>query len=442
MAARPHPLFDPASPLNMLRECTRPEDKLRGYFHWLGFLKERTADAPPQPARTSCRPSFVVLRAAALDRPLPADLEVSLLPDAGGRRLALDFRLRDVKDFPPRGGTACRVYLLDEAVLERLGRRLRARRMGSPKEGSDAGPPGAVRVLAALPDGRLVAWGEGELRQSDPETGAPRTVARHAGPVAALAALPDGRVVSGDTDGTIRLWDLSTGTAQAVRSHPGPLAALAALPDGRLASAGKDGRIRLWHPAVGGDQAFDLRRAVTALAALADGRLVSGDVSGMTQLWDPVTGAAETVGVPGRLRAVLPDGRVLFQEKADQLRLWDPVTRAVQAVALPEPGRVLAALPDGRLALSDEEGRVRLASLPAEAGKRQTPLFLPALFRDDFLAGDFEAARILSATPELEGTVDARGHGRLAPLAVPAGEPAATLDDLCERLVFAVVLDL
>ncbi len=441
MSARPHVLFDPKSSLNRLRASTRPEDRLRGYFCWLGFHQEQAGEAPPR--RAGSRPSFRVFRAGDPERPLPADLEVSLLPDAGERRLALDFRLRDPRDFPGRS-VACRAYLLDEVVLERLGQRLRARRMGNEKRGMETGPPpppGAVRVLAALPDGALVSWGEGEIRLSDADAGQARILARHAGPVAALAALADGRVASGDAGGTIRLWDLDTGAPRDVPAHPGPLAALAVLPDGRLASAGKDGRIRLWHPATGGSQTLDLRRAVVALAALPDGRLVSGDVSGMMQLWDPVTGAAETVGAPGRVRAVLPDGRVLIQEKEDRLRLWDPGTRAAQVMTLPEAGRVMAALPDGRLALGDEEGRVRFVPLPAGPGPRAALVFLPALFRDDFLAEDYEAVRILSAIPELEGTVDARGHGRLARLAVPGGEPAATLEDLCERLFFAVVLD-
>jgi hypothetical protein len=449
MTARPHALFDPASPLNRLRACTRPEDKLRGYFHWLGFRKECPGEPPP---RAAGRPSFLVLRAGDPERPLSADLEVSLLGEpvagapglrAGERRLALDFRLRDSRDFP-RGEVACRAYLLDEAVLERLGQRLRTVRMKSGKEGMEPGPApqGEVRALTALPDGRFVSWGDGEIRLSDPETGAAcNTVARHKGPVVALAALPDGRFASGDADGTIRLWDPAAGTNRPVAPHPGPLSALAVLPDGRLASAGKEGRICLRYPAGGAVETLDLRRAVVALAALPDGRLVSGDVSGMTQLWDPVTGAAETAGVRGRFRAVLPDGRLVYQDKQDRVRLWDPAAHAEQVVALPEAGRVLAALPDGRLVLGDEEGRVRPAALPAGTGPRATPVFLPALFRDDFLAGDFEAARILSAIPEVEGTVDARGRGRLARLAVPGGEPAATLDDLCGRLFFAIVLD-
>jgi hypothetical protein len=451
MGSRPHPLFDPTSPLNRLRACTRPEDKLRGYFHWLGFRKERSgASSPP---RAAGRPSFLVLRAGDPEKPLSADLEVSLLSEpvagapglcAGERRLALDFRLRDSRDFPRRE-VACRAYLLDEAVLERLGQRLRARRMRSGKEGREPGqaPQGEVRALTALPDGCFVSWGDGEIRLSDPETGAAcNTVARHAGPVVALAALPDGRFASGDADGTIRLWDPAAGTNRTVSPHPGPLSALAALPDGRLASAGKEGRICLRHPGGGAVQTLDLRRPVVALAALPDGRLVSADVSGMTQLWDPVTGAAETAGARGRVRAVLPDGRLVFQDQRDNVRLWDPAAHAEQVVALPEAGRVLAVLPDGRLALADEEGHVRLAALPAaKPGARVVPSFLPALFRDDFLGSDFEAARILSAIPEVEGTVDAQGHGRLARLAVPDGEPAATLDDLYGRLFFAVVVD-
>jgi hypothetical protein len=442
MAAPPGVVFDPASALNRLRACTRPEDKLRGYFHWLGFRKER-GDEPPRPWQSGGKPSFLVFRAGAPEKPLSADLEIALLPDGGERQLAFHFRLRHSRDYP-RQEVACRVYLLDEAVLDRLGKRLHSGLPGAEGSYPAAGGlhPGEVLALAALPDGRLASWGEGTLRLSDPDTGAVHTLARHPGPVVALAALRDGRLASGDADGSIRLWDLGTGSARPIAPHPGPLAALAVLPDGRLASGGKEGRIRLWQPATGGVQTLELRRAVAALAALPDGRLVSSDGSGMTQIWDPVTGAAETFGSRGwgRVRTVLPDGRLVCQEKGDRVRLWDPVTRGDQSVDLPEPGRVLAALPDGRLVLGDG-GAVRVAALPAAAGARPAPAFLPAIFRDDFLSRDFEAVRILSAIPELEGKVDARGHGRLGGVAVPGGEPAATLDDLCGRLFFAVVID-
>ncbi len=442
MSAGPCALFDPASALNRLRACTRPEDKVRGYFHWLGFRKER-GDAPPRPGPTGGKPSFRVFRAGAPEKPLFADLEIALLPDGGERQLAVQFRLRQARDFP-RGEVACRVYLLDEAVLYRLAKRLQAGPVGAggPYAAAAALHLGEVQALTVLPDGRLASWGEGALRLSDPDKGAVHTLAQHPGPMVALVALRDGRLASGEANGAILLWDLGTGMARPVAPHPGPLAALAALPDGRLASGGKEGRIRLWHPATGDVQTLELHRPIVALAALPDGRLVSSDRSGMTQLWDPVTGAAETFGSRdwGRVRAVLPDGRLVCQEKGDRIHLWDPATRGEQAVDLPEPGRVLAALPDGRLVLGGD-GTIRVADLPTAPGVRPAPAFLPAVFRDDFLTRDFEAVRILSAIPELEGKVDARGHGRLAGVTVPGGEPAATLEDLCGRLFFAVVID-
>jgi hypothetical protein len=358
--------------------------------------------------------------------------------------MSLQFRLRDSRDYP-RQEVACRVYLLDEAVLERLGNRLRAGQQGSGTDVSLSVPgvlPPEVRAVAALPDGRLASWGDGVLRLVDPDTGIAHTVAHHPGPVQALAVLRDGRLASGDANGAIRLWDLGTGTARTIAPHLGPLTALTVLPDGRLASAGKDGRIRLWHPATGAVQTLELRRPIVALAALPDGRLVSSDRSGMTQFWDPVTGAAETFDAHGwgRVRTVLADGRLLCQETPDRVRIWDPVTRSGQAVDLPEPGRVRAALPDGRLVV-DDGSAIRVGPRPALADARPVSAFVPRVFRDDFLAADFEAVRILSAIPELEGKVDARGHGQVVGVAVPGGEPAATLDDLCGRLLFAVVLD-
>jgi hypothetical protein len=40
-----HPLFDPRSLYGRMRAAVRPEDKMRGYFHWLQARAERVAEA-------------------------------------------------------------------------------------------------------------------------------------------------------------------------------------------------------------------------------------------------------------------------------------------------------------------------------------------------------------------------------------------------------------
>jgi hypothetical protein len=121
------------------------------------------------------------------------------------------------------------------------------------------------------------------------------------------------------------------------------------------------------------------------------------------------------------------------------VRAWHPVSGAEQAVDAPLGAGPAAALPDGRLAVAARDGTVSLTPLPAPAAA--APAFAPAAFADELLAGDFEAARILSAIPELEGSLDAQGCARLTRPAVPGGEPAVTADDLTGRVFFAVVLD-
>jgi WD40 repeat protein len=447
MAQRPFALFDPASRLNRLRAGTRPEDRLRGYFHWLALQKQTDGGARPTPANRP--PAFRVFAAGDPERSLAAELRLDFVPgEDGERRLALAVRLRDRKDFP-RQEVACRVYLLEQTVLRRLAERARARASGERPGTAAAGPAtarlhaGPVRALAALPDGRVVSGGaDGTLRLWDPAAGTVATFASGYPDVVALAALPDGRVVSADAHGALRLWDVGTGAGRDLPGPRGRVTALAVLPDGRIASAVAGGPIRLWNPGTGAARTLELRRGVEALAPLPGGRLLSIDAAGMAQVWDLATGAAHTAvwRRHGRFLAALPDGRAVMQGSDGTLHAWNPVTGAEQTVDAPAGDGPAAALSDGRLAVAAADGTVSVSPLPAPTAPA-APAFLPAAFDDGLLAGDFEAARILSAIPEVEGTLDAHGCGRLAQPAVPGGEPAVTADDLTGRVFFAVVLD-
>ncbi len=69
MVKRTFALFDAASRLNRLRASTRPEDKLRGYFHWLALQKD--GGNPPPAAR---RPAYRVFRAGDPERSVSAEV--------------------------------------------------------------------------------------------------------------------------------------------------------------------------------------------------------------------------------------------------------------------------------------------------------------------------------------------------------------------------------
>jgi hypothetical protein len=112
-------LFDPASYYNRLRACVRTEDKLRGFFHWL-TVRDRHAPARGEPA-VRPGPLRLVFSAERPEEALPADVQAGFVPDdRGGAAFGLAVQLRQHPGDPPRKKTACRAYLLEQAVLGRL----------------------------------------------------------------------------------------------------------------------------------------------------------------------------------------------------------------------------------------------------------------------------------------------------------------------------------
>jgi hypothetical protein len=165
-------LFDPDSYYNRLRACIRPEDKLRGFFHWL-HVRDRYAPAPGGPAGR--RPALrLVLSAGRPEEPIAAHVEANLVADdRGGTRLVPSVGLQRPPGDIPQKKTACRVYLLEQAVLERL-------RAADPalREEPDDTLPGKVfqnervaanwevaRILSAVPEleGQLDENGHGDF---------------------------------------------------------------------------------------------------------------------------------------------------------------------------------------------------------------------------------------------------------------------------------------
>lgn len=122
------------------------------------------------------------------------------------------------------------------------------------------GTPGApepcgadlVDAVAAAPDGSALAGtadGEVLLRARG---GAPRVLARHAGPCRAVAVAPDGATaISGGRDGRLLFVDLRGGPLRERLDHTAGIESLALDADGRVASGARDGRVRL-HDAQGG----------------------------------------------------------------------------------------------------------------------------------------------------------------------------------------------
>jgi hypothetical protein len=112
-------LFDPVSYYNRLRACVRPEDKLRGFFHWL-HVRDRYALAQSKPAGQQ-EPLRRVLSAQRPEKVHEADVQASFVPDDHGRVcFALSVQLRQPAGDAPRKKGACRAYLVEHAVLERL----------------------------------------------------------------------------------------------------------------------------------------------------------------------------------------------------------------------------------------------------------------------------------------------------------------------------------
>jgi hypothetical protein len=190
-------LFDPASYYNRLRACIRTEDKLRGFFHWL-TVRDRHAPARGEPA-VRPGPLRLVFSAERPEEALPADVRANFVPDdrggvtfalavqlqqkpgdhleqrvLGGDDLIAAVQLQQKPGDHPRKKTACRAYLLEQAVLGRL-------RSADPslREAADDILIGKVfhnervaanwevaRILSALPEleGTLDGQGRGDFR--------------------------------------------------------------------------------------------------------------------------------------------------------------------------------------------------------------------------------------------------------------------------------------
>ena len=160
---------------------------------------------------------------------------------------------------------------------------------------------GAVRGLAVLPGGNLIANGpfaelnlwdvQGRLIRSFPG----RT--HDAGDVTSIAVLFESVVVAGREEGSLSLWDLNAEKdvvfIPTIRGHEAAVWALASLPNKRFVAADGDGVLKVWRadiPSLALTCLQTLRghaRAAFCLAALPDGRIVSGSMDLTLRFWAP-----------------------------------------------------------------------------------------------------------------------------------------------------------
>jgi WD40 repeat protein len=246
----------------------------------------------------------------------------------------------------------------------------------------------------------------------------------HGGAVTVVAASPDGRLLAtGGKDHKARLWDAATGsTIGAELVHRATVWSAAFSPDGRLLATGDEaGEVRLWESATGRALGATMRHEgeVTGLAFRPGGRvLVSASEDRTARLWDVPSGKA--IGPPLHhatpvwALAVSPDGRWIATAARDDeaARVWDaatgqpwkytfPHTRVVRTVAFsPDSQTLLTGGEDKLIALWSVASGRRLARFRHRSQVRNV-----AFSRDGrrFLATGGRRAAVWEIPPDTEG---------------------------------------
>ena len=457
------PFPRPVRPEEHLQRSARSlivPEKIRGYFHW---RQTRRGRGEEQPGPSPDRPPLVFLASAPSVR-LPAEVKIPRtepLPD----RYTIEVKLDESPGLSE--GTACRAFLVEQAVLDRL--RTRAAPAVVCREGRtltlrDAvtwGVRASVAIAAGVASAAVVdeqrvavlalsnevllwdtlsdetitvaearenkglwgltaivggcfAWGNnaGEVTIFDPATCAKRIVSQHPAAVTALAALPDGRLAVGHRDGAV--W--VDGSIYVVPNGD-PIGAVAAV-GGRVALFASGGAVRVWTP--GEKQAEALPVLANGLIGLPDGRLVTAGPSGLT-LWDLEKGAWRVLSdEPARAVVAVPGPRLI--KTTDDESLWSWNLRTGQ-------DRLL------------QPGQAESGFMEPLAGGAMRPflnvggeLALGQLLDHRLLSEEFAVQQAVSAMPELEGRLT--GKRIVLEAAIPPDSP-----NISDRAWVVVVVD-
>jgi WD40 repeat protein len=229
-----------------------------------------------------------------------------------------------------------------------------------------AAEPPRVRTVAFSPDGKFIAAGLGEPKQSGTVTvwevaGQKRCWLHQTGSgVSSVAFSPDGKTLAvAGFDGAALLLDAANGEVRRTLPHPNQVRSIAFSPDGKLlATACDDKLIRIFNLADGKETATCTGHGerIYNLAFSSDSKLLlSSEADHGAKLWDAATGAEKKQfnqeGVWVDSVAFAGDGRwIVWGDNHGTLRIWNVETGALRARIKNNVGvRQIAVSPTARL---------------------------------------------------------------------------------------------
>jgi len=246
-------------------------------------------------------------------------------------------------------------------------------------------------AFAVLPDGRIVACGDGlRVWDSSRPDATSIELGRTEAYIHTVLALPDSRIVTSDSsgggikDGSVLVWDPNRADATHTGASPptrGGLDLMTVLLDGSIVTGSRyDGRLLRWDPHRPDATPIELGHAeggLNAMTVLPDGRIAAttSRLSGQVLVWDPHRPDATPIEL-GHAKgledaAVLPDGRIVTYRNSRPgysnsgpgntesrgngwVEVWDPNQPDITPIELgcTDGGlgvTAIAVLPDGRI---------------------------------------------------------------------------------------------
>jgi hypothetical protein len=426
----PYALFDPHSQYNALRASLMTREKIRGYFLW---RRTRRAHGLEHPGPSPDRPPLV-FRGGSPPVRLQAQVTIPRSESLPGR-YTITVRL-DPRDAPPPG-TACRAFLIEQGVLDRLralatpavvcreGTCVTVRDLCTGQVRAEIGKGRDVRAAAVLGEDQVVLQTlEGGLEVWNTVTGelATRLTPCPQDGNHGLVVSATGEVAWGNATGQVVALAPGTDEKRIVQRHPAPVVALTALPDGRLASAHADGVVCVGSKicvAPEGDP-------VGTLTAWGENGVAFTTPGGQVHVWSLDSDCLESLSGQASWLASLPDGRLAVAGTGG-LTVWE-VGSSVEHFLTDAPTRIILAAPGARLVKVAEDGSLwgwnlrtgteRLLQArqsgatfidPLACGRLRPSLpgeeeaALSYLLDHRVLSEEFSTQQALSALPELEG---------------------------------------